>query len=272
LGPDGATLQHPNTRTKVEVLTLLGGMGVPTLAVQMRPCTILLLAAVVVATISSCVPDYSLPPPRTKAGVLGPGGPALHDEAVRELAAGKITEYRHVIHIDEVAGVYVYDCSGFVDYALSNIAPDALDALRRVRGRRRPTARTYVQLLSDISPGETRGRWLHVKEIAALQPGDVVAWLASTSKPDPWGIINTGHVMIVDGAASERSPGEWVVPVIDSSFGHGGADRRKLPEATGLGRGTIVLVVENGNLAGYRWTESARSALNRTTVALGRIQ
>jgi hypothetical protein len=222
--------------------------------------------------LAACEPDTSLPPPRTPGGVGGPGGPALHDEALRELGAAKSTEYRHRIWVDETQGIFEYDCSGFVDYAISNVAPDALDALRHVDTRRRPAARTYVELLSSIPEGERRGRWVHLRDAAGLLPGDVVAWLAAVKKPDPWGRINTGHVMIVDGAARERSPGEWVVPVIDSSFGHGGADVRKYPDVTGLGRGTIVLVVEGGSLVGYRSSESARATLRRTTVELGRIQ
>jgi hypothetical protein len=182
----------------------------------------------------------------------------------------KSTAYRHKVRVDEATGLFEFDCSGFVDYAIRNTLPDAFEVLRQVGGRR-PMARAYVELLNAIPSGQTRGRWLHLPGPDSLHEGDIVAWLATTSKADDWGIVNTGHVMIVDGSAQQRSPGEWVVPVIDSSFGHGGADPRVKPNATGLGRGTMVLVVENGALVGYRWSESARSPLNRTTVAIGRV-
>jgi hypothetical protein len=229
------------------------------------------LGALLATVLASCEPVSPLPPPHTPGGVSGPGGPALHDEALRELSAVKSTEYRHKIWVDEAQGIFEYDCSGFVDYAISNVAPAALDALFHADSKRRPAASTYVTLLTAIPEGRSRGRWMHLKEAAELVPGDVVAWLAAARKPDPWGQINTGHVMIVDGSPRERSPGEWVVPVIDSSLGHGGSDGRRYPEVTGLGRGTIVLVFEGGSLVGYRSGESPRATLRRTTVALGRI-
>ncbi len=222
------------------------------------------LAAGVVALIH-CEGD-ALPPPRPPVTVVT-GKSALHDEAVRELRALKSTTYSHSVHVDEAAGVFEYDCSGFVDYAIDNTTPDAFREL----GRRRPTARTYVELLSAIPLGQSRGRWLRVEQPSALREGDVVAWLAVTTKPDAWGIVNTGHVMIVDGPAHQRSAAEWVVSIVDSSFGHGGADLRARPDATGLGRGTMVIVIENGAVVGYRWSEDTKSPLTPTTVVMGRI-
>jgi hypothetical protein len=182
------------------------------------------------------------------------------------------TEYSHLIHIDESAGRFDFDCSGFVDYAMSNVAPDALDALRHSSHKKRPTADSYENLLRTITPGGHRGRWMHVAHVADVQAGDVVAWIATTTTPDDLGAVNTGHVMIVDGPARERVPGEWVVPILDSSGGHGGTDTRKKGQSTGLGRGTVVLVERDGYVRGYHWTESPRSPMNETSVMLGRIE
>lgn len=230
----------------------------------------------IAVVIGACTPDYSLPPPHNPSGVAGPGSPALHAEAVRELAAIKHTEYAHEITIDEDKGVFDYDCSGFVDYALSNTAPDALETLRAVRGSKRPQARTYVELLSAIAPHATRDRWTPVSRVAELLPGDVVAWDAIDKRQDYLGNVNSGHVVIVDASPTQRGHSvenidEWVVPIIDSSGGHGGDDKRHVPGITGLGRGTIVLVTENDAVVGYRWSESSRSKLTRTRIALGRI-
>jgi hypothetical protein len=228
------------------------------------------LSTTLLAFALGCAVD-GLPPPRTADGVPGSAGPALHDEAVRQLSAAKSSEYRHRVYVDEARGVFEYDCSGFVDYAIGNVAPDALTALPVAKGRHRASANTYVDLLRTITPGTQRGRWLHVADVAALQPGDVVAWTAVTTKPDRLGVVNTGHVMIVDESPHQRSTAEWVVPIIDSSGGHGGADHRKSPDVTGLGRGTIVLVVSDDGLVGYRWTQSPTSPLTVTSVMLGRI-
>jgi hypothetical protein len=76
--------------------------------------------------------------------------------------------------------------------------------------------------------------------------------------------------MIVDAAPALRAPDEWIVPIIDSSGGHGGEDRRS-KSLTGLGRGTIVLVRESGALVGVRWRESSR-VIVRTEVAMARLE
>jgi hypothetical protein len=199
-------------------------------------------------------------------------GAALHDEAIRQLTSATHTEYSHDVDVDESRGVYEYDCSAFVGYAIGNVAPAALDAVRLHAGKQRPTASSYVHVLRNITPGKRRGPWLHVASVAELQAGDIVAWLAASDKPDAFGVVNTGHVMIVDGPAHERSPGEWVVPVIDSSDGHGAADLRKATHTTGLGRGNIVLVVTDGYVKAYRWTESPRSVVSETSIMLGRLE
>src|SRR5580698_3792813 len=67
------------------------------------------------------------------------GSDALHAEAVRELGAVKFSVYAHRTRIDETNGTFEYDCSGFVNYALSRTNPGALETLRRA-GRDRPTA------------------------------------------------------------------------------------------------------------------------------------
>jgi hypothetical protein len=233
---------------------------------------IVILALNVVACESN---PWVLPPPRFPNEQPGPKATALHNEALRELEAARSTSYAHKIRIDEDTGVFDHDCSGFVDYALSNVSKAVLDDVRAVRGQHRPNARAYVILLRSIAPGESRRRWLHVARVSDLVAGDVIAWTLVDAKVDALGIVNSGHVMIVDGAPQERASAdsetqkEWVVPVIDSSSnGHGGTDRRHAPDASGLGRGAIVLATEDGSPVGYFWSASA-SKLTRTHIVLG---
>ncbi len=224
------------------------------------------------AIAGACADKYALPPPHFSHGVSGPGSPALHAEALRELGAARVTAYRHEMHIDEDRGIFEYDCSGFVDYAISNVAPDALDELRHVSRSERPIARTFVELFAAVEPGQTRGRWIAVVRVPDLRPGDVVAWLSVERRKDYLGIVNSGHVLIVDTVPQERAPGEWLLPVIDAtSRGHGGADTRTAPDANGVGRGCVVLLAQDGIPIGYSWTGERPMSFTMTRIAMERI-
>jgi hypothetical protein len=80
------------------------------------------------------------------------GSTALHAEAMRELAAIQWTAYSHRTHVDELRGVFQYDCSGSVDYALSQCAGRPRHVMAN-----RPRTQDYVELLSSIQPGQRRG-------------------------------------------------------------------------------------------------------------------
>jgi hypothetical protein len=134
--------------------------------------------------------------------------------------------------------------------------------------RRRPQAKTYVALLSSMAPGEARGPWTRLHLVSELLPGDIIAWRKSPLQKSK----NTGHVMIVEGPPRQRDPSEWVVPIIDSSGGHRGADPRHHPDATGLGRGTVVLVGETGEPRAFRWSELPESPVLDTSIMLGRLR
>jgi hypothetical protein len=202
----------------------------------------------------------------------GAGPRTLASEARRELALVRATTYTHRTHIDEASGVFELDCSGFVDNALARVAPGALEALKGFADPgKRPQAKTFVALLSAMAPGARRGPWQRLALPSELVPGDVIAWLATEHKKDFTGHYNTGHVMIVDAAARRGADDEWIVPVIDSSAGHGGDDPRRAPDVTGLGRGEIVLVVEGGAVVGFRRSVLARSKRNESKVVLGRL-
>ncbi len=232
--------------------------------------------ASVLAFATGCGYTDTVPPPRTPGGVPGPGGPALHDEALRQLAAVKSTEFivrGEQTRVDEARGIFEYNESGFVDYAVNNVAPDAIAQLMRVLSHRRtrPTAETYAFLLRQIPLGGSVGRWFHVPDVASLQPGDVIACRPAETDDTRGKDQLFGRMAIVDGPPRERAPGEWRVPVIDSSAGHGGDDPRRPNGPNGLGRGAMVLVVEDGLIKGYRWSTNARSPLVVTSVMLGRL-
>jgi hypothetical protein len=208
--------------------------------------------------------DDSPEDPGDTLPVAAPSKLALVDEARRELAAVKESHYAHRTRVDEAAGTFDYDCSGFVGYALSRSAPAALAAITAAT-RPRPLARHFEAFFE-----QPRAPWTRVDRADALVPGDVIAWLEPAEKHTR----NTGHVMIV--AAPPRAgarTGELVVDVIDSSHsGHGAADARRRTHTDGLGTGALVLLVAaDGRAVGYRWSTWKKSIAYRTRIALGHL-
>jgi hypothetical protein len=213
------------------------------------------------------------PPVRVEraSATAGNGAEPFLAEVDHELASVKSSTYAHHLHVDEAAGVFDYDCSGFAVYVLGRAVPDALAALQRSTPRR-PRSQEIVDFVATIPPGGTRGRWMRVARVADLEPGDIAAWLKpadSTSK-------NTGHTVIVHGAVTPAAgePGAFVVPVADStSKPHVPGDTRLADHATGLGRGEIILVAgADGAPVAYRWSRGAKSGVKPTTIVLARLR
>jgi hypothetical protein len=189
-------------------------------------------------------------------------------EAERELSNMRSSRYQHTTRVDEEAGDYRYDCSGFIDYALERVAPEAFAALPHRPGKR-PLAQDFVQLFEDLGAGGKPKRWRAVASPAALRPGAVLAW----RKPHDIDSHNTGHVMIVAGRPrpSTSMDNELLVPVIDSTQSAHADDSRSAGE-TGLGSGTIGLVLDDSGAAvGYRWRGGRSRRILYTAVAFARL-
>jgi hypothetical protein len=202
------------------------------------------------------------------SGAACTGSAALLAEVDRIVNRARASTYSHTTRVDEAAARYDLDCSGLVDYALARVCPDVFATLRAA-STQRPLAKHFVAFLGGLQPGETRGRWRRVEKAAALSPGDVVAWL----KPSDVTSKNTGHVMVVRAPVSANR-GEVTVPIIDStSVRHGTDDTRSAAKTTGVGAGTIHLLVdEAGAASGYRWSNGKKARNHATTVALGRVE
>lgn len=213
-------------------------------------------------------------PPQGPLGTPPPAGSAqsaLLAEVDRQLGAVKSSTYLHHAHVDEASGAFDYDCSGFLDYALARVVPDALAAVQATTPRR-PRSKDYVAFLAKIPPGEARGRWERVGLVKDLVPGDVIVWLKPADSPS----TNTGHTMIVHGPPSPdpEHAGAFVVPIVDSTeHPHVPGDARAPDHRTGLGRGEIVLLTDGAGAAvGYRWSRGRKSREKATTIALGRLR
>jgi hypothetical protein len=172
--------------------------------------------------------------------------------------------YSHTTSVDEATGTFDYDCSGFVGYVLQHSVPSAIAAIEAAT-EPRPLAKDFESYLSS-----TTASFTHVPRALDLAPGDVISWL------EPAGITgNTGHVLIAMGAprTSSMRSDEVLVKIADStSTPHGSDDPRVAAGATGLGTGTIGLLVDSsGAPIGYRWKGDESTKDEYTSVALGRV-
>ena len=209
-------------------------------------------------------PDLPAAPPHTRPSARGAA--AMAAEAARQIAAMKTSAYTHHTSIDEASGRFDYDCSGLVDYALVNIAPEAFAELRQATVKR-PLAKHFVTFFA----GNPAGRWKRVVRVVDLVPGDILAWL----KPADVTSKNTGHVMIVREAPRRdaKRADEIVVPIYDStSIRHGSGDSRTATHGTGLGTGEVLLLVDaRGAPLRYRWSRGSAAHEHVTTIAMGHL-
>jgi hypothetical protein len=246
------------------------------------PLLVLAIAACTKTSATTAPPppaDEDPPPTELGASVEGEGDdptapPApshvaggLLGEGERELAAMRSSSYSYRTDVDESAGRFDYDCSGFVSYAMARALPASYAAVRAF-ATRRPRARDFVGWIAALGSASRAG-WSRVPDVLHLAPGDIVAW----RKPEALVSKNTGHVMIVDGPPHARSDREWIVPILDSTASaHGPNDTRAPAGANGLGRGTMILVVDGAGVpVAYRWSERKHSKLYETEIALGRV-
>jgi hypothetical protein len=200
---------------------------------------------------------------------------SIDAEARRVLAHVKTSSYSHTTHIDESQGLYEVDCSGFVDLVLKAVASKSLSQLDSRRSHKRPLADDYEQTFENAAsnPGPA---WQNVGRVGDARPGDIIAWKNPAHKTGEH--TNTGHVMVIDSRPIEDSSGSryaqnsgttYRLAVIDSTSSPHGFDTR--PEGqSGVGRGTIWLVVDSaGKPIGYRW-KSPRGPLHPVPIAIGR--
>jgi hypothetical protein len=202
---------------------------------------------------------------RTVAG-SGSGAAALLAEARSELAAMRSTRYQHTTDVDPATGRFFYDCSGFVDYALTKARPQAAAALSSTQPAGRPLAQNFEQYLRQLPPGGNRW-WTSVHTVAQLRPGDIVSWLITPDSQSR----DTGHVMIVLAVPvpDPHRAGEWLINVVDSTTSPHARDSR-IGTTRGLGTGTVGLSVDQtGSPTGFYWRGGVTPHVKLTQVALG---
>jgi hypothetical protein len=205
-----------------------------------------------------------------------PKSPLL-EEATRELHAMRASSYTHTTEVDEENGVFDFDCSGFVSYVLRVRAPDALAAIP-VGPKGRVRAEDYVAYFCALDDASS-SPWMRLDRASALRGGDVIAWLRAEDS----GSKSTGHVAVVAAQPTRIAPSdpiaaiggaeEWLVRVIDSTESPHADDARADDHKSGLGEGTIGIILdESGAAIGFRWKGGVSSEAHATTIAMARLR
>ncbi|MDD1691379.1 MAG: hypothetical protein LUQ66_12065 [Methanoregula sp.] len=190
-------------------------------------------------------------------------------ESYRMFRNIKSTEYIHPPYMDDdAAGVYKFDCLGFVDHVLMNATPDSYRKIGRGVNPSIESYATYFHTLDTAVP-DSLG-WTRVARPADLKPGDICLWLRPST-------LDTGHMWIIAGIPSvnPKRTDEVLVRIFDSTgTGHGDDSRTGAAFRTGLGSGILGYMVDrDGQPVGLYWEGAASTGAGEkdTTIVCGRL-
>lgn len=153
-------------------------------------------------------------------------------------------------HFDTHRGVYIIDCSRFVDRLLSKTYPRAYLRLVNATGADFPASQHYYDFFSDLSGGNKQTYWNRVDKIKQLQPGDILVFRYKNLH----GRKTSGHVMVVMKKPVRASEHAFFVRVADSAPIRHSEDTRARHES-GIGIGTLLLKLNphTGKPTAYAW-------------------
>ncbi len=151
-------------------------------------------------------------------------------------------------HFDRSKGVYIIDCSDYVDHLLQVSNPAAYSSLVHSTGSDKPTTEHYYHFFTGLTY-KPRHYWNKIDYVKELQPGDILVF--RNNKNSHTGV--SGHVMVVMNKPT-RIQDAFMVRVTDSaSSGH--SQDTRLPHTSGIGIGTMKIKVDpdTGEPSAYAW-------------------
>jgi cell wall-associated NlpC family hydrolase len=223
------------------------------------------------------------------AGTVGAGLSRADDKepkhvgVARELVKNldlKNTSYEHGKPDVQFAAPYKShaDCSGFLQALLQHSYGYRPEQFKTWFGHERPTADHYHDTILKHELFD------QITDFRRARSGDILAIKYKNTKDK-----NTGHVMLVVGAAQQLKaqdplePGteQWEVTVIDSSrSGHGKTDTRHGngpggKDHDGLGQGILrVYTDKDGKVEGYTWSVGGKNFMSQQeeNMVIGRLK
>lgn len=163
---------------------------------------------------------------------------------------------------DLAGGVYIIDCSSYVDHMLNVVSPKAYSSLVDSTGTNHPTSRHYYQFFNSLSAAP-KNYWNKIRAVSQLQPGDILVFCYKHMS----GHAAPGHVMIVvDKPVKEGE--KYIVSVADSACAAHSNDTRS---KSGVGIGKMALKVDpsTDKPVAYAWKEGSNWKDN-VNFAMGR--
>jgi cell wall-associated NlpC family hydrolase len=208
------------------------------------------LAAPIPATIPEPIPaTIPTPEPKPRVGFVASVEKHLVNFVSNTVSTLHYSDYKlGGKKFDPIRGVYVVDCSNFVDHILQSVSPHAYTSLVNAAGSESPASQHYYDFFSELA-SSTDGYWNKVNFVDELRPGDILVFRYKNSRGRETG----GHVMVVMDKPL-RDTNVYYVRVADSAPSRHSQDTRQRNEA-GIGIGTLLLKVnpQTGRPAAYAW-------------------
>ena len=151
---------------------------------------------------------------------------------------------------DPARGIYILDCSDYVDHLLIQSNPQAYYSLVSGTGTDKPTTADYYRFFNRLPEAASSSAWRRISIVKDVQPGDILVFR---------GMGGGGHVMVVmDKPVPAQNNDVFLVRVADSARSGHSQDTRPL-HASGIGIGTMMLKVDprTEQVAAYSWKMGA---------------
>lgn len=163
-------------------------------------------------------------------------------------------------------GVYIVDCSSYVDYILRAVYPPAYSNLATTTRVSQPTTQHYYNFFNNLSTRRNQ-YWNKVSDVKKLKPGDIVVFRNKVLTRQ----AAQGHIMVVMKKPVQRT-NSFLVRVADSAPFRHSQDTRERNDS-GIGVGNLLLKVnpQTGAPQAYAWTLSSRWKQN-VNFAMGRLK
>lgn len=165
--------------------------------------------------------------------------------------------------IDTSRGIYVVDCSTYVDHILKTVYPSAFTSLTSWSRSEKPTSDDFYHYFTNLSAQSQH--WNSIDDVEQLRPGDVLVFRYKNRTGNETG----GHVMVVMDKPV-REGNTFMVRIADSAPAGHSKDTR-MRHTSGIGIGTMLLKVNPKTFQPYayawkvgsRWESNVNFAMAR---------